>query len=57
MEKVTLLHNGKYLNKENGSKMLKDLGFVENDLILMQEGKEKEKENVKKIKESDIDIM
>lgn len=53
MDKINLLHNGKYLSRENGSKMLKDLGFNENDFILMQ-GKSS---NVKKIKESDVDIM
>lgn len=53
MEKATLLHNGRHLSSENGGKMLKDLGFVENDLILLQ-GKST---GGKRIKESDVDIM
>ena len=52
MDKVTLLHNGKYLNKvEDENKTLKSLNFVENDLILLQP------KQVQKIKTSDFDFM
>lgn len=55
LEKVSLLHNGKYLDRKEDSKTLKELGFIENDLILMQQStKIMKKAN---IKDSDIDIM
>ena len=55
LEKVSLLHNGKYLKREDESKILKELGFIENDLILLQASTKIMKKT--NIKESDFGIM
>jgi hypothetical protein len=52
LENCSLLHDGKYLTKDEGSKTLKSLNFVENDLILLQP-----KQPRQKIKTSDFDFM
>ena len=55
LEKVSLLHNGKYLKREDESKILKELWFIENDLILLQASTKIMKKT--NIKESDFGIM
>ena len=49
---INLLHNGKYLMKEDEGKSLSTLQFIENDLVLLQM-----KPKASNIKSSDFEIM